>query len=523
MTTVYQYQKSLAQYEERVASQRNRRSRERSERYLQALRRTLEQAEGLDAVFARHMTDRHGRYIVFCAGVDHMQEMLAHVDEWFHAVDPEPHCYQVYAENAEASGAYNAFRQDESDHLKLLFCVNMLNEGVHVEGISGVILFRPTVSPIIYKQQIGRALTAGGNIIPLILDVVNNVEGLYSIDSIGQEMLDAAFRLRSEGLEGLIVREKFRVIDQVKDCRRLFEQMEGSLHIEWEEYYRAAVQYREEHGDLLIPQRYVTEDGKCLGRWLVTQRRIHNSGGSTLTGEQALRLEKLGIVWDDLRQFTWESCFAQAEAYSRAHGDLKVPQDSGTEDGCRLGQWLSNLRTRYRELRDEDKAGATLEQIQRLESIGMEWNTHETRWDMYFAAAERYYREHGDLLVPRGYQTEDGLRLGVWISNQRSKRKRLVRGRLTDDQVQRLSSIGMVWDSAQDEQWMRYYTAAKTYFEQNGNLRVSKRYETDDGLKLGIWVVNQRQLYQKSIQQKERMNADRIRMLDDIGMLWKTS
>ena len=81
----------------------------------------------------------------------------------------------------------------------------------------------------------------------------------------------------------------------------------------------------------------------------------------------------------------------------------------------------------------------------------------------------------------------------------------------------------MVWDSAQDEQWMRYYAAAKTYFEQNGNLQVSKRYETDDGLKLGIWVVNQRQLYQKSMQQKERMNADRIRLLNEIGMLWKTS
>ena len=153
----------------------------------------------------------------------------------------------------------------------------------------------------------------------------------------------------------------------------------------------------------------------------------------------------------------------------------------------------------------------------------MEWNTHETRWDMYFAAAERYYREHGDLLVPRGYQTEDGLKLGVWVSNQRSKRKRLVRGHLTDEQIQRLSRIGMVWDSAQDEQWMRYYAAAKSYFEKNGNLRVSKRYETDDGLKLGVWLVNQRQLYQKSIRQKERMNAERISLLNDIGMLWTVS
>ena len=139
---------------------------------------------------------------------------------------------------------------------------------------------------------------------------------------------------------------------------------------------------------------------------------------------------------------------------------------------------------------------------------------------MYFAAAERYYREHGDLLVPRGYQTEDGLRLGVWISNQRSKRKRLVRGRLTDDQVQRLSSIGMVWDSAQDEQWMRYYSAAKTHFKQNGNLRVSKRYETDDGLKLGIWVVNQRTCRKNNDGTSRAMSDQRVRMLSSIGMQW---
>ena len=40
----------------------------------------------------------------------------------------------------------------------------MLNEGVHIEKIDGVILFRPTASPIIYKQQIGRALSASKDI-----------------------------------------------------------------------------------------------------------------------------------------------------------------------------------------------------------------------------------------------------------------------------------------------------------------------------------------------------------------------
>ena len=70
--------------------------------------------------------------------------------------------YQAYSDDPNTDKAFSDFKTDTSNRLKLLFCIDMLNEGVHVEGISGVILFRPTISPIIYKQQIGRALTAGG-------------------------------------------------------------------------------------------------------------------------------------------------------------------------------------------------------------------------------------------------------------------------------------------------------------------------------------------------------------------------
>lgn len=64
------------------------------------------------------------------------------------------------------SGALAYFKVNESDALKLLFCIDMLNEGIHVKDISGVILFQPTVSPAIYKRQIGHALTASGGATP---------------------------------------------------------------------------------------------------------------------------------------------------------------------------------------------------------------------------------------------------------------------------------------------------------------------------------------------------------------------
>lgn len=131
-----------------------------AERYLDQLRRRLEQADGVDRLMEKHLPNRQGKYIVFCANREHMDKMMALAPEWFGRVDRMPHLYSVFAESPEAKAAFQAFREDESRHLKLLYCIDMLNEGVHVDGLSGVILCRPTVSPILYKQQIGRALSA---------------------------------------------------------------------------------------------------------------------------------------------------------------------------------------------------------------------------------------------------------------------------------------------------------------------------------------------------------------------------
>ena len=188
VTTVYQYQKTLAKYQARVDNLRTPGIQDVNQKYLDALRRALEQADGLDRVFAHHITDKSGKYIVFCANKEHMDEMVSHVPEWFSGVNPNVVVYEAYSDDPNTDKAFADFKTDTSSRLKLLFCIDMLNEGVHVEGISGVILFRPTISPIIYRQQIGRALTAGDNSTPLILDVVNNFEGLTSISSLQNEM-----------------------------------------------------------------------------------------------------------------------------------------------------------------------------------------------------------------------------------------------------------------------------------------------------------------------------------------------
>ena len=44
----------------------------------------------------------------------------------------------------------------------------------HVKGIDAIVMVRPTKSPVIFHQQLGRALSSGGNQAPVVFDLCNN-------------------------------------------------------------------------------------------------------------------------------------------------------------------------------------------------------------------------------------------------------------------------------------------------------------------------------------------------------------
>ena len=373
VTTVYQYQKTLAKYQARVDNLRAPGIQDVNQKYLDALRRALEQADGLDRVFAHHITNKAGKYIVFCANKEHMDEMVSHVPEWFARVNPDVVTYQAYSDDPNTDKAFADFKTDTSNRLKLLFCIGMLNEGVHVEGISGVILFRPTISPIIYKQQIGRALTAGDNTTPLILDVVNNFEGLTSISALQSEMQEAVHRLYANGEGDKIVTERVEVIEQVHDCRVLFEQLQASLSSSWEHYFAEASIYYAEHGNLNVPKLYTTPGGLSLGVWLVTQRRVREGQiQGNLTEQQIARLDSIGMVWGNRNDRQWNEGYQEAKRYFDARGDLNVPADYVSPCGYNLGNWVKWQRY-TRQNPEKSCAVLTEERIAKLDEIGMRW------------------------------------------------------------------------------------------------------------------------------------------------------
>lgn len=509
--SIYSYQKELKRYEKRVQGLKNAAARGQAEKYLEALRRALDKADGLDEIFARHMEDQAGKYLVFCANVQHMEELLSCCENWFQKVDPAPHIYRAYSDDPGTSEAFASFKADDSGHLKLLFCIDMLNEGIHVEGLSGVILFRPTVSPIIYKQQIGRALTASGNKEPVIFDVVNNFENLYSVGTVQAELEQAAAYYQCVGEGRQLVRDRFQIIDEVRESRQLFDALNDTLAAPWEAMYAKAEAYFLARGNLNVPKRFKTEDGYSLGAWITTQRRVRaGQQYGRLTIDRIERLDRIGMIWENRLELAWERGYQAAFSYYQEYGELLAEKDYRTPDGYPLGKWLSNQRT----LRIRGELPP--ERAERLNVIGMVWSRFDSLWEENFRAAERYYQVHGDLNVPIEYQA-NGVTLGRWIAAQRRKKKS---GNLSETQFRRLEALGMVWEPYRDR-WEIMYTAAAAYFKEYGNLEVPTGYQTEDGLRLGKWVCRQRESYLKGAREGKPFRTDLVRRLERIGMVWE--
>lgn len=463
-------------------------------------------ADGLDKVFAKHMPKRDGKYIVFCASFDHMNEMADKAKEWFAKVDTEPHIYKAYSNDPAASKAFSAFKADVSNHLKLLYSIDMLNEGIHVDDIDGVILLRPTVSPIIYKQQIGRALSAGKKSNPVIFDIVLNIENLYSIGAVEEEMQIATAYYRSLGEESSIVNDSFSIYDEVKDCRELFSRLNDVLTVSWQTMFEQAKKYYSENGDLEVPARFITNDGYSLGHWIYNQRAVRKGQQTgNLSEEQIEKLNSIGMRWDLYTDYSWKKNFNAAKDYYEKNGHLDVPSRFVTRDGLPLGAWLSSLRTW--ESSGIHPKYLSAERKKQLESIGMIWSKLDYYWEQNFSEALRYYRKNGDLIVPSNFVTDNGVRLGSWIFRQRKLHSGSCKGTpLTAEQTARLNSIGMVWEP--EDPRLMSFNLVKGYYKEHGNINISQSTVVN-GVWLGKWIAEQKKRLKSgkhSDKQREYLN-----------------
>ena len=205
----------------------------------------------------------------------------------------------------------------------------------------------------------------------------------------------------------------------------------------------------------------------------------------------------------------WEVlCQAAADAAAK-EGTLELPRSYTIHSGVPVGKWL--------ELQRQVQAGQrpgrlTAEQAAKLEKLGIRWNHRlEAAWEKGFASAQKYRPEHGDLLVPVRYRDKNDFALGEWIVYNR---QRYLGGNLTQNRIERLEAIGMVWSTSNDL-WEQNYAAATQYYLEHGDLEVPIKYETPSGFGLGVWLGAQRAAHKAG-----ELPQEQVERLDALGMDW---
>lgn len=262
----------------------------------------------------------------------------------------------------------------------------------------------------------------------------------------------------------------------------------------WDEWYADAREYARIYGNLLVPRAYRTSEGHRLGRWIEMQRAYHNgvpSSRVSLSQLQIALLEQIGMVWKVEYRSEWEDWLKQAQKYYIEHGDLLVPR-SYQSGRYSLGNWIQQRRKEYAEGRlDEDR-------IADLEACGMVWRVGPERraWEDWLEDARAYYAEYGDLAAPQEYTTPEGRKLGRWLQEQRSRRgKRSDRPQLTEEQIEQLDAIGMIWDGRDtlDEAWERMYGWVADYKAAHGRLPTTRGVTAPDGRMMYAWIQTQQE------------------------------
>ncbi len=227
---LYDAPKELGELKVSIEKVREKKKYSKFVKKYEELRRSLQDADGIDRIIAKYLKKRDSKVIVFCPNQKKLQEFMLLRREWFGRVNKEVHAYKTTSADPYGSRDFQEFKEDSSSALKVLYCINQLNEAVHVKGIDAIVMVRPTKSPVIFQQQLGRALTSGGNRTPLVFDLCNNFGSLGGIAGM-QERMERAYEKKSEQGEKPIYEPKdFHVIDEIKDPRELAEELREALN-----------------------------------------------------------------------------------------------------------------------------------------------------------------------------------------------------------------------------------------------------------------------------------------------------
>ncbi len=360
----------------------------------------------------------------------------------------------------------NRFRAIGADEYALLANARCLSEGVDVPAIDGVAFIDPRKSQVDIIQAVGRAI-----------------------------------RLSAQKVLGTIVIPVF--VPEGADPQAV---LAGSAF----EPVWAVVRALRDHDEELADQL----DG--LRRKLGRERKLTSK---QLSKKIVLDLRGMAVSAAFLDAFTtrvvervtspWEEHYSHLLEFVKREGHAQVPSQFVSLTGARLGKWVRVQRHAH------NKNSLDSYRVGRLQLLqGWLWEVVDSKWEIFFAELEEYSRRERHACVPGGYTTATGLRLGGWVSQQRTT---YIMGRISEARCKRLEALpGWVWDAV-TALWETGYLHLVEFTRREGHARVTSNYRTQDSFLLGVWASRQR--HNRAVGKLESARCVRLDSLP--GWVWE--
>ncbi|MFJ7258330.1 Helicase associated domain protein [Streptomyces sp. NPDC098085] len=208
--------------------------------------------------------------------------------------------------------------------------------------------------------------------------------------------------------------------------------------------------YHAGHGHLAAGHDAVV-DGYPVGTWLANRRRearLPVGSQGALSDARKAALADVDPYWCPEWPLVWQRRYILLKRHLAAGGPVETVEIEPGHmiAGEDVGAWLAHQLSHWDTLHEEQRrllaelgvtpSGGGIQSAPRL--------TQDHKFARNLAAATAYVQREGHLNVPRKYiEIIDGaeIKLGIWISNQRSRR-----ARLHPQRIDALNALGMRWN-----------------------------------------------------------------------------
>ena len=306
---------------------------------------------------------------------------------------------------------------------RLVTNARCLTEGVDLPAVDMVVFSNPRRSRVDIVQAVGRAMrkprdgakTLGYVVVPVLLaphetadlaeacagtdweDVIDVLAALREQDARLDEIIRAqqVAKGRGEVFNPRAFAERLEVLGPLVALdvleRHIGTVVLDRLGVSWDERYGQLVAFKAREGHCNVPTSYLEKTQ--LPIWLNNQRATQRT--NRLSHERVERLTALGVEWEP-NDAAWEQRFRELRAVQEARGARAMFRRTIPRTRC----WASGCPTSV-----SSRSAGTLsrERINRLEGLGVVWDTLDTAWEQRFRELAAFKAREGHCNVPQNY------------------------------------------------------------------------------------------------------------------------